>query len=156
MLANQLLQVVTHVLFVVVFISAAARAVRQPLRANVDIALLLGEVFLIMLETWGVLLLQSPPPCVLTSVSSSLLMPPPVLQLRLVHDFARVRPILMRFAEVGLLASVICLFLTAPPLPVMPALAMVTDLVALQAYISLCGAARCDRPLGRSQPGTAL
>ena len=54
MSADDLLQFLTQALFVLIFLVVLRQAIRQPLRANVDIALLFGVFSLIIAE--GVLL----------------------------------------------------------------------------------------------------
>src|SRR5260221_2503693 len=109
MSANQLVQLLTQVLFVLVFAFVAARAVRQPRRANVDTAVLFGAVALLVVEEWASEALGINQTRVLSWAFSSLLIALPYLLMRLVDDFAQVPRTLMHVAEAGLGLSVVCL-----------------------------------------------
>jgi signal transduction histidine kinase len=135
--ADDLLQYVTQALFVLIFLVVLWQAIRQPLRANVDIALLFGVFSLLIAEGIVLQLLDVESNRVLTAVSGSLLMAHPYLMLRLVDDFAVVPAWLMRLALVGLGAAVVGLFAIPPPLPAALALVYVVAFAVLEFYTVL-------------------
>src|SRR5688572_23739740 len=98
MSADDLLQLVTQILFVLVFLQVAIRAVRRPLRSNIDAALLFGVMSVIVTYTWISTALAIPPDRIVTWVVVSILMAFPYLTLRLVQDFSTVSPLLTRGA----------------------------------------------------------
>jgi PAS domain S-box-containing protein len=117
MTADQLLQWLTQVLFVGVFCAAVVGAVRRPLRANVDTALLFGAAAGSIALTWVQQALGVPPNGVTTAVGATLGMALPYLLLRLLDDFVGVPSAVLRLAEVGLAATVIVLLAIEQPLP---------------------------------------
>jgi signal transduction histidine kinase len=132
--ADDLLQYVTQALFVLIFLVVLRQAIRQPLRANVDIALLFGVFSLII--AMGIVsgALDVEDNRVLTAVSGALLMAHPYLMLRLVDDFSHVPVWMMRLGAVGLAAAVVGLFAVAPPLPAALTLLYVAYFVWLEIY----------------------
>jgi signal transduction histidine kinase len=135
MSAEQLVQLLTQGLFVVIFGIVAVKAVYQPRRTNLDIALLFGACTLIVAETWVVAALGIAQSHVLTAATGSLLMALPYLLLRLVDDFAGVPPALMRCAEVGLALAVLSLWVLLA-FPVWLSLLCVAYFVGLTLYVA--------------------
>ncbi len=117
MTADQLLQWLTQALFVGVFCAAVVGAVRRPLRANVDTALLFGAAAGSIALTWVRQVLGMPPNGVTNAVGAALGMALPYLLLRLLDDFVGVPSAVLRLAEVGLAATVIVLVAIEQPLP---------------------------------------
>ena len=136
MSADDLLQIITQVLYVVIFVVVGLQALRRPLRANIDIALFFGVTALIIAIGWVSRALNvesEQQPRLLMVVTSSMLMALPYLLLRLVDDFADVPRWLLHAAEAGLALAVVGLALISP-LPAGLALLYVLYFVALQVY----------------------
>jgi PAS domain S-box-containing protein len=141
--ADQLLQSFTQALFLGVFLVAVVRAVRRPLRANVDTALLFGAAVVSIGLTWvqqlGVAAYWAP------GAAGALGMSLPYLLLRLLDDFVGVPRALLRLAEVGLACAVLVLFVAEPPLPGWLTVFLVTYFFGFEAYAAvrfLAGARR--------------
>src|SRR2546427_566582 len=100
MTAAELVRYLTNALFIVVFISVARSALRERNRSSLNTTLLFGAIALVIAQSQvtAVLGVRN---TVLTVVSLLLLLALPHLQLRLVEDFAGVRPILMRLCAAG-------------------------------------------------------
>ena len=137
MSADDLLQFITQALFVLIFFAVLHQAVRQPLRANVDIALLFGVLSLVIAEGWVQRALDIESNRLLTAITGSLIMALPYLLLRLVDDFADVPPWLMHGAEVGLALAVVGLFMLESPLPVPVTLLYVLYFFGLEVYAAV-------------------
>ena len=100
-----------------IFISVALRAVRQPTRAHTDMTLFFGALAFVILASRVSALSGTTPPPWLTVLEVSLLMAVPYILLRLVDDFTRVRSAIKRAAEIGLLGGILAAAATAPALP---------------------------------------
>lgn len=137
MTADYLLQAVTQAVYVLIFIVTAGEAVRRPSRANTNIAALFGAVALVVAIGWFTASLQLPPNQAVTALNVTLVMLLPYLLLRLVDDFTRVSPWLMRGAELSLVLVATGFFLTPAPLPVWLTLLFVTYFVGLQVYTAV-------------------
>ena len=106
MTAAELVRYLTNALFLVVFISVARSALRERNRASLDTTLLFGAIALVIAESQistvlGVRI------GVLSIASLLLLLALPYLQLRLVEDFAGVRPVVMRLCAAGIALAAI-------------------------------------------------
>lgn len=132
--ADQLLQYVTQGLYVLVFVVVLVETIRRPWRANIDIALFFGAISLVVAQQILDDVLTGLDNPLLHSFMAALVMALPYLLLRLVDDFADVPGWLMRVAEVGLVASVIALFVFPAPLPVAVVLPLVVYFFALTSY----------------------
>ncbi|MBI3964508.1 MAG: GAF domain-containing protein [Chloroflexi bacterium] len=148
MSADDFLQLLTEVLYLLVFAVVATQAVQQPHRAAIDIALLFGATTLIIAQRWidllfGVMLKQW-----LGMVNSSLLMALPYLLLRLVDDFSDVPRWLMRGAEIGLGLAVAGLFLLTQPFSLPITLLYVAYFVSLVIYAATMFARESRRSSG--------
>src|ERR671937_2349674 len=120
MTADDLIQYLSWAIYVLIFVVATIRAVRRPLRANVDIALLFAMPALIVaFEVPGELGLVSPDDTLFGAIIASLFVAMIYLLLRLVDDFSNVPVWLMRFAEAALVLLVIGMvaFALYPPEP---------------------------------------
>lgn len=137
MTANQLLQFLTQALFVTVFGVVIVKAVRRPLRATVDTALLFGVTSVVIAEQWISNVSGTESGRLLEAVNGTLIMAMPYLLLRLVEDFSSVRWWLMRAAEVGLALAALALFLGPAPLPVGVTLLLVAYYFGLQLYAAM-------------------
>lgn len=136
MTADGLLQILSQAIYVAIFVSVTLGAVRWPLRANVDIALLFGALGLEIMLQWlrqSGLVVPSP---LLSSVDGSLLLAIPYLTLRLLDDFTSVPGWLMNAAAAGLGIGIVTFF-SIRPLPMAAVLLMVLYIVALEAYAAV-------------------
>src|SRR5579864_2047224 len=134
MSASQLLQGLSWLLYLLIFVLVALRTVRQPSRADVDMLLFFGDTTAIIIFGTVVGDLLSVPPVWLSVVSGALLMALPYLLLRLVADFSRVPRWLMRASEVGLGASVLAFVFLPTPMPSGPALLLVGYFLVIIGY----------------------
>jgi len=101
---------------VLIFISVALRAIRQPTRAHTDMTLFFGAVaFVIVVARLAAVVGPMPP--WLTAVLVAVLIGLPYILLRLVDDFTHVRSAIKRAAELGLAAGVVATYATAPTVP---------------------------------------
>ncbi len=138
MTAQQLLQGITNVLFVLVFVLVVRHASRQRSRASFDIALFFGALAIAVLQGPVFQLLGLPPNATATTVVSILVMALPFLMLQLLTDFTTV-PLRARTLTLGgIIASVILLITLPPPLDPMAVLFLIAyfALVALYTAIS--------------------
>jgi signal transduction histidine kinase/ActR/RegA family two-component response regulator len=106
MTAAELVRYLTNALFLVVFISVARSALRERNRASLDTTLLFGAIALVIVQSQisTVLGVRS---TILTVLSLLLLLALPYLQLRLVEDFAGVRPVVMRLCIAGIAVAAV-------------------------------------------------
>ncbi|HEX5417888.1 MAG TPA: ATP-binding protein [Chloroflexota bacterium] len=99
--------------YVLIFVIVARRAARRPTRANLEIALFFGDIFLIIAISTVPSLLGVTPPAGLALVTGALLLALPYLLLRLLVSFSEVAPRWLRFTEAGLVLAVVGLVATA-------------------------------------------
>jgi signal transduction histidine kinase len=134
MTADQLFQYLSWAFYILIFAVALVRAIRQPRRVNVDIALFFGAAALIIaIGTAGMLgFVQAGP--IPNAINGTLLLSMGYLLARLVDDFAIVPAWLTRGAAALLILFAVLLFALPPPRPSGLDLLMVVYLVALLAY----------------------
>ena len=101
MSAAELVRYLTNALFLLIFVAVARTALRERNRASLNTTLLFAAIALVIVQSqvsaaFGV---QN---AALSVLSILLLLALPYLQLRLVEDFAGVRPIVMRACVAGL------------------------------------------------------
>ncbi|MBA3944619.1 MAG: GAF domain-containing protein [Herpetosiphonaceae bacterium] len=137
MSAETLLQYLNWLVFLVIFASTLLQAIRRPLPANIDIALLFGVPALVILIGLLSLIGSSPMPAWLNAVSGSLILSISYLLLRLVDDFATVPVALLASAPVLLVALCVPLFVVAPPLPGWLTALQIAYFVLLQLYAGI-------------------
>lgn len=127
-------QFLAQALYALIFVVVLIQAVRRPRKAIVDIALFFGASAMVIAisATVAVLGLRLPPQ--IGELSGLLIMALPYLLLRLVADFAVVRPLVMRGAEVGLALSALALFALPAPMPVLVVLLLVAYFLAVMIY----------------------
>ena len=101
MSAAELIRYLTNALFLLIFVAVALTAVRERNRASLNTMLLFAAIALIVVQSQvsAVFGVQS---AFLSVLSILLLLALPYLQLRLVDDFAGVRPVVMRACVAGL------------------------------------------------------
>lgn len=134
MTIDNLFQIPTQAVFLLIFARVGIRAVKYPRRVNVDIALLFGAVAGAILPGMARDLAGLEPPEWLSDVTAILLMALPYLLLRLADDFAGVPSGLRRAAEAGLLGSAAAVLLSDRPLPAPVTLGLVGYFVALMCF----------------------
>ena len=100
-----------------IFISVALRALRQPTRAHTDMALFFGALAFIILASRIATFSGTTAPPWLIAIEVGVLMAMPYVLLRLVDDFTRVRSLVKRIAELGLAVGVVATFAAVPALP---------------------------------------
>jgi len=130
--ADELIQYLSWAVYIAIFVVTAIRAVRRPLQANVDIAVLFASAALvIILSALGRLGILRPHPAItIVNVAAILLMAH--MLLRLMDDFAYVPTWVMRSAEVILALFVLATaFFTLWPPATLPAEFTITLIVYL-------------------------
>lgn len=115
MTANQLLQYTTWAVYVLIFISTTVKAVRRPLRANIDIALffLLPTLIILQVALVGLGIEPNSPPILAVTIALFPLLV--YMLLRLVDDFSTVPSWLLRLSETLLVVIVAGIFTTLQP-----------------------------------------
>jgi signal transduction histidine kinase len=136
---------------VLIFISVALRAIRQPTQAHTDMTLFFGALAFIILASRIAGLSGTTAPPWLIALQVAVLMAMPYVLLRLVDDFTRVRGSIKRAAEVGLVAGVVATFASVPALPTPVTLYVVLYFFVLSMYcaIAFIRAARGARGVTR-------
>jgi signal transduction histidine kinase len=145
--ADSLLQLLTQLLFFLLFAAMLVRAIRSPLPAHLDTAIFFGVIASIVVQQWlqTALGLQLGP--IAAAAIGSLFMALPYVMLRLLDDFGSVPPLLKRAAEAGLLLAVIGLFLLQP-LPSWATLLYVAYFLFIQVYVALAFVREAARSTG--------
>src|SRR5919201_6272599 len=82
-----LLQLLTQLLFVAIFLAVLARAIRRPLTPHLDTVAFFGVIALLVIEQWAQPITASSPGPMLAAVNGGLFMALPYLMLRLLDDF---------------------------------------------------------------------
>ncbi|HMA33703.1 MAG TPA: GAF domain-containing protein, partial [Chloroflexia bacterium] len=148
MTANQLIQYLSWIIYVAIFASAAVHAVRHPLRANTDIALLFSVPMLIIVVAVAQQLTLVPAQGVVSAVSFALLLAIGYMLLRLVDDFSEVPPWLMRLAEVSLAGLVGAAFLFPAPAPPWLTALLLAYLIGFLSYAGVAFLREAQRARG--------
>ncbi|MGE5619139.1 MAG: ATP-binding protein [Sphingomonadaceae bacterium] len=148
MSTDLLFQYLTWTLFLLVFAAALVDAVRFPLGANVDIALLFGAPSLAIMINLAVAVGLVAPGPLPDAANTSLMLALSHFLLRLVNDFSSVPPVVMRLSEAGLLLLVAGSFWLPPPRPLWYTLLSVTFFVGHQSYATAAFARESRRSAG--------
>jgi signal transduction histidine kinase len=122
---------------VLIFISVALRAVRQPTRAHTDMAFFFGALAFIILASRIAALVGTTTPPWLLALEVAILMAVPYALLRLVDDFTHVRAWIKRAAELGLAAGVVATVASIPTLPTPVTLYVVTYFFVVSIYCAV-------------------
>ena len=117
MTAHELIQYLTWVVYIVIFILVAIRAVRRPLKANIDIALFFLASTISIAFTFGTRLGLLPPGGIASAISTSLALTLAYLLVRLVDDFASVPTWVRLLSEASLVLLIIATFIYSPLAP---------------------------------------
>ena len=134
----ELVRLVTNALFLVVFVGALRTALRERSRTSVDATILFGALAFVVAQGQIATLLGTQLPAALGVVAAVLLLALPYLQLRLVDDFAGVRPIALRVCLGGLLLGIGATVVGALQLVVLPAALPIIVAVALLYFVGFC------------------
>jgi signal transduction histidine kinase len=136
MTADQLIQYLSWAFYILIFVVAVVRAIRQPRRANVDIALFFSvSTAAIGIGVAGALGLIVAGP-LSNAISTTLLLALGYTLLRLVDDFAIVPRPIGRGSAALLALFALAAFAIPPPRPLLLNLTMGVYLVAVLAYAS--------------------
>src|SRR5215212_3396380 len=111
MSADEFLNYLTQALFLLIAVSVVPRAIRRPLRANVDTALFFVLVAGAITEGWVVAAFHLTGTHLPDALGGILIMAMPYSLLRLLSDFSEVPFLYLRLSEAGLAVSVLGLAL---------------------------------------------
>ena len=134
----ELVRLITNVVFLVVFVGALRTALRERTRTSVDATILFGALAVIIAQSQIAALLGTQLPTAFGLVSAVLLLALPYLQLRLVDDFAGVRPLVLRACLGGFVAGIAALVVGLLKLVVLPAAVPVIVALALLYFVGFC------------------
>ncbi len=134
MSADDLIRLVTDALFAVVFVAAAARALRDRRRAAVDAALMYGGLAFVIVEGEIVRALGVTLPPVAGQVLIGVLLAVPYFFLRLVDDLTEVPPLTLRVGLAGFALSWAAVLTAPQPLPGALTLAIVGYFGVVEIY----------------------
>jgi signal transduction histidine kinase len=134
MTADELIRYLSWSVYLVLFAVAVARAVRQPRRPNVDVALFFSASTAIIAIGTARTLGYIRPGHIPNAINSSLLFAFGYLLLRLADDFAVVPDRLMRAAALGLALAIAGAFMFTLPRPAAVTLAMAIYLIVVLAF----------------------
>src|SRR5438270_6466833 len=134
----ELVRLVTNVLFLVVFVGALRTGLRGRSRTSVDATILFGALAFVIAQTQIAALLGAQLPAAFGLVSAVLLLALPYLQLRLVDDFAGVRPLVLRACLAGFIAGIAAIAIGLLKLVVLPAALPVIVVLALLYFVGFC------------------
>jgi hypothetical protein len=148
--ALDLISAVTQIIYVLIFISVALRAARQPTTAHTDMALFFGAVAFIILVSRLAALVGTTPPAWLTALEIAILMALPYILLRLVDDFTHVRTWVKRASELGLAAGIVAIYAAGPTVtPVLLYVVVYFFVLSVFCAIEYIRAARRSRAVTR-------
>jgi signal transduction histidine kinase/ActR/RegA family two-component response regulator len=105
MTAAELVRLVTNALFLLIFAAVLRAALTERTRSSVNTAVLFGAIAFVVAQGQIASLLGAPLPAVFGILAALALLALPYLQLRLVDDFAGVRPVVMWTCLGGLIAA---------------------------------------------------
>src|SRR5947207_5017483 len=131
----ELVRLVTNVLFLVVFVGALRTALRERTRTSVDATILFGALAVVIAQSQVATLLGTQLPAAFGLVSAILLLALPYLQLRLVDDFAGVRPLVLRLCLGGFVAGIVAVVIGLLKLVVLPAALPIIVVLALLYFV---------------------
>src|SRR2546430_582340 len=134
----ELVRLVTNVLFLVVFVGALRTALRERSRTSIDATVLFGALAVVIAQSQIATLLGTKLPAALGIESPLLLLALPYLQLRLVDDFAGVRPIVLRLCLGVVVAGPAPAVIGILHLVVLPAALPVIVVLALLYFVGFC------------------
>src|ERR671934_443708 len=116
--ALQLVQGLSEALYVLIFVLALWRYLRNPTPAHLDVTLFFGILAVFVVEARIVAFLGVTPPLQLTDFLVICVLALPYILLRLVDDFTNVPPLLKRATEIAFIGIALALIgLYHPPAP---------------------------------------
>ncbi|HKY52506.1 MAG TPA: HAMP domain-containing sensor histidine kinase [Candidatus Limnocylindria bacterium] len=141
----------TQIIYVLIFISVAARALRHPTTAHTDMALFFGAITFVIVVSRTATFLGITLPSWLTAIEIVIIMALPYMLLRLVDDFTYVRPLVKRAAELGLAGGAVATYATTPTVgtPVVLYVVVYFFVLAIYCGIAFIRAARSSRGVTR-------
>jgi signal transduction histidine kinase len=151
MTADQLIQYLSWSVYVVLFVVAVVRAVRQPRRSNIDVALFFSASTAIIGIGTAATLGFIQPGQIPNAINTALLLTFGYMLLRLADDFAVVPFWLMRVAALVLALLIASAFIFTLPRPAIITLAMVAYLVGVLAYAATLFVRQSRRSSGVTQ-----
>jgi signal transduction histidine kinase len=128
------LQLLSWIVYVVIFIAVLVRAVGRPTPAHVDMALFFGATVVVILIQFATLRLGFQAPSWVGDVLGGTAIALGYLLLRLVRDFRHVPLLLIRVSEAAVVLAVVAIAALPPPLPPAVGLAFVGYLTLAIAY----------------------
>ncbi len=134
----ELVRLLTNALFLVVFVGALRTALRERSRTSVDATVLFGALAFVIAQSQIAALVGAQLPAALGLVSAVLLLSLPYLQLRLVDDFAGVRPILLRICLGSLVAGLAAIAIGLLKIVDIPVAVPVIVALALIYFVGFC------------------
>src|SRR4051812_46532141 len=134
----ELVRLATNALFLVVFVGALRTALRERSRTSIDASILFGALAFIIAQSQIAALLGTQLPAALGIVSVLLLLALPYLQLRLVDDFAGVRPSLLRACLGGFVAGLVAAVIGLLKIVVLPVALPIVVVLALVYFAGFC------------------
>jgi len=134
--AVELIQLVSQVVWVALGVITVVRAIRQPSRANVDIALFFAGLAFVTVEGRIAAAIELPAAPLLTFLVRVIVVALPYLLIRLAHDFGSVALPVRRAAEILLAASVVAMAVF-PDLPAQLTLSIVAYFVVFSLYAAV-------------------
>lgn len=136
MTLDQLSQYLTWGLYLIIFAVVVVRAVRDPMRANIDIALLFGLPGLLILISVLAQLGLVPRGHITGAITSTLLLGMVYMLVRLVHDFMDIPVWIVRTSEIALALITVGAFALENTTGLL-ALAQIVYLLVLLLFVSL-------------------
>ena len=134
----ELVRLATNALFLVVFVGALRTALRERSRTSIDTSILFGALAFVIAQSQIAALLGAQLPAALGIVSALLFLALPYLQLRLVDDFAGVRPVLLRLCLAGFALGMAAVVVGLLQIVVLPAAVPVIVVLALLYFVGFC------------------
>ena len=135
----ELVRLVTNALFLVVFVGALRTALRERSRTSVDATVLFGALAFVVVQSQIAAFLGTQLPGALSLLSAVLFLALPYLQLRLVDDFAGVRPLVLRMCLGGLVGGIAAAAIGLLKIVELPAAVPVIVAIALLYFVGFCG-----------------
>src|SRR2546428_546652 len=134
----ELVRLVTNALFLVVFVGALRTALHERSRTSVDATILFGALAVVVAQSQIASILGTQLPQALSLVSALLFLALPYLQLRLVDDFAGLRPLVLRVCLGGRVLGIVATGIGFLRLVSLPAAVPVIVVLALLYFVGFC------------------
>jgi len=133
--ADQLITYLAWAVFLAIFVVVAVRAIRQPSRANLDIALLFGATTLVIVVAVAILAGALAPTSAAVNLEGSAILALPYLLLRLVNEITMVPRRLRRGVEILLVLAVLSLWLLPAERPLWLNALLLLYIAGVLAYV---------------------